>query len=216
MPPKSRRIFAYLSQRDRVMVLLDASTGLRRSELIGLKRSDVDFDQLQLSVTRSVYRSVAGRCKTDASGTPVPLDPWVAEELLMWRMSAPYNHPDDWIFASPRVKGKWPYQPDMILQRGIRPAAVEAGVTKRIGWHTFRHRFSTLLKASGVDVKVMQELLKHANSRITLDIYTQAMSPEKREAQTRVVKMFLGGSLGRNLLSDPKGPQFLGLYSVSY
>jgi hypothetical protein len=43
---------------------------------------------------------------------------------------------------------------------------------------------------------VMQELLRHANSRITLDIYTQAMSPEKREAQTRVVKMFL---------NDPEG-----------
>jgi integrase len=121
-------------------------------------------------------------------------------------MSAPYNHPDDWIFASPRVKGKWPYQPDMILQRGIRPAAVEAGVTKRIGWHTFRHTFSTLLKASGVDVKVMQELLRHANSRITLDIYTQAMSPEKREAQTRVVKMFLGGAwdgISYRTLKDP-------------
>lgn len=40
-------------------------------------------------------------------------------------------------------------------------------------------------------MKVMQELLRHANSRITLDIYTQAMSPEKRKAQTRMVKMFL-------------------------
>jgi integrase len=209
------KLFAHLSQRDQVMVLLDATTGLRRSELIGLKWSDVDFEQLELSVTRSVYQSVVGRCKTEASRKPVPLDPWVAEELLMWKRSAPYNQPDDWIFASPRTKGKKPYQPDMILQRGIRPAAVEAGITKRIGWHTFRHTFSTLLKASGVDVKVMQELLRHANSRITLDIYTQAMSPEKRKAQTRVVKMFLKRDgkkspktvKGGKLLLDPKGPQ---------
>jgi integrase len=189
-------LFTHLSQRDRVMVLLDASTGLRRSELMGLKWLDVDFEQLEISVTRSVYQSVVGRCKTEASRKPVPLDPWVAEELLMWKRVAPYNQADDWIFASPRTKGKRPYQPDMILQRGIRPAAVQAGITKRIGWHTFRHTFSTLLKAGGADVKVMQELLRHANSRITLDIYTQAMSPEKREAQTRVVKMFL---------SDPEG-----------
>ena len=126
------KIFTHLSQRDRVMVLLDASTGLRRSELIGLKWSDVDFGRLQLSVTRSVYRSISGRCKTEASGKPVPLDPWVAEELLMWRRSAPYNQPDDWVFASPRMRGKRPLQPDMILQRGIRPAAVEAGINKRI------------------------------------------------------------------------------------
>jgi hypothetical protein len=57
----------------------------------------------------------------------------------------------------------------------------------------------------------MQELLRHANSRITLDIYTQAMSPEKREAQTRVVKMFLERSGQRkSLIGTPKDPNFLG------
>jgi integrase len=202
-------LFSHLSQRDRVMVLLDATTGLRRGELIGLKWSDVDFLQLQLSVTRSVYQSVVGRCKTEASMKPVPLHPWVAEELLEWKRTAPYNQPDDWVLGSPRMKGRQPYSPDMILQRGIRPAAVAAGITKHIGWHTFRHSFSTLLKASGVDIKVMQELLRHANSRITLDIYTQAMSPEKRGAQARVVEMFCPkkGVLerGRNSYWAPKG-----------
>jgi integrase len=204
-------LFSHLSQRDRVMVLLDATTGLRRSELIGLKWSDVDFPQLQLSVTRSVYKSVVGRCKTEASRKPVPLHRWVAEELLEWKRTAPYNQPDNWVFGSPRMKGEQPYSPDMILQRGIRPAAVAAGITKHIGWHTFRHTFSTLLKASGVDIKVMQELLRHANSRITLDIYTQAMSPEKRGAQARVVEMFLpeSGRVGerQKFLLGPKGPQ---------
>jgi hypothetical protein len=56
----------------------------------------------------------------------------------------------------------------------------------------------------------MQELLRRTNSRITLDIYTQAMSPEKRKAQTSVVKMFLKGAERRKLLSDPKGPHLLG------
>ncbi len=161
-------------------------------------------------MTRSVFQSVVGRCKTEASKKPVPLDPWVAEELLMWKESAPHNQLDDWVFASPRTKGKRPYQPDMILQRGIRPAAVEAGITKRIGWHTFRHTFSTLLKASGVDVKVMQELLRHANSRITLDIYTQAMSPEKRKAQTRVVKMFLKRDGKQNLRTGGRVKALIG------
>ena len=63
-------------------------------------------------------------------------------------------------------------------------------------------------------MKVMQELLRHANSRITLDIYTQAMSPEKRKDQTRVVKMFLTrdgkkaakAAKERKLLLDPKEP----------
>jgi len=40
-------------------------------------------------------------------------------------------------------------------------------------------------------VKVVQELLRHANSRITLDLYAQAGMPEKRLAQSKVVKMVL-------------------------
>jgi len=54
-----------------------------------------------------------------------------------------------------------------------------------------RHTYSTLLKANGEDIKVVQELLRHANSRITLDIYTQALTPAKREAQSRVANLIL-------------------------
>ena len=68
-------LFDQLAHRDRAMVLLDVVTGLRRSELIGLKWLDVNFEELELSVTRSVYRQRVGRCKTEISRKPVPLDP---------------------------------------------------------------------------------------------------------------------------------------------
>jgi len=55
----------------------------------------------------------------------------------------------------------------------------------------FRHSYATHLTANGEDIKVVQEALRHANSRITLDIYTQALTPAKREAQTKVVRMIL-------------------------
>jgi hypothetical protein len=62
-----------------------------------------------------------------------------------------------------------------------------------------------------VDVKVMQELLRHANSRITLDIYTQAMSSEKRKAQTGVVKLFMKGGGKRKAVNGPqRTPVLLG------
>jgi hypothetical protein len=63
--------------------------------------------------------------------------------------------------------------------------------TRTIGWHTFRHSFGTLLKANGEDVKTVPELLRHANSRITLDVYTQAVNSNKRGAQSKVVKMMV-------------------------
>jgi integrase len=71
----------------------------------------------------------------------------------------------------------------------IQPLARRLGINKRIGWHTFRHTFSTLLKSNGEDVKVVQELLRHSTARMTLDTYTQALSPDKRAAQSRVVGM---------------------------
>ena len=64
-------------------------------------------------------------------------------------------------------------------------------IHKNIGWHTFRHSFGTLLKANGEDVKTVQELLRHANSRITLDVYTQAVNSHKRAAQSKVVEMMV-------------------------
>jgi integrase len=91
-------LFEELSLRERVMVLLDAVTGLRRGE--ALKWMDALFAQLELSVTRSIYRGVVGRCKTEASQKPVPLDPWIAEELWTWKRATPNNQPEDWIFAS--------------------------------------------------------------------------------------------------------------------
>jgi site-specific recombinase XerD len=70
----------------------------------------------------------------------------------------------------------------MILKRHIRPALERIGVMKKIGWHSFRHGLATMLRQKGVDIKAAQELLRHANSRITLDIYQQAISEEKRVA----------------------------------
>ena len=72
----------------------------------------------------------------------------------------------------------------------IQPAGRRVGITKRIGWHTFRHTYSTLLRSEGVDIKVMQELLRHASSRVTMDTYTQAITSAKRKAQSSVVGLF--------------------------
>ena len=180
-----------LTLRDHVLVLLDVCTGLRVGELLGLKWSDVDFRNGLLHVTRSVVDQVVGDCKTEASQKPVPLDSFLAQELLTWRSNCAYNQDEDWIFASPLKKGHQPYWPENLMKRGIRQAAKRAGITKQISWHTFRRTFSTLLKANGEDIKTVQELLRHANSRITLDIYTQAVTPAKRAAQSKVVEMIV-------------------------
>jgi integrase len=68
----------------------------------------------------------------------------------------------------------------------IKPVAVRLGLGA-IGWHTFRHSYSTLLHALGAATAVQKELLRHANIQTTMDIYTQAVMPAKREAASKVV-----------------------------
>jgi site-specific recombinase XerD len=89
------------------------------------------------------------------------------------------------------MKGKYPFWPDVLLLKIVPPAARRAGITKRIGWHTFRHSYSSLLVANGENVKVVQELMRHTSSRFTLDVYSQARKAAKRQAQERVVQMTL-------------------------
>ena len=188
-------LLSYLGHRERAMVLVDAASGLRRSELFALKWGDIDFEQKQANVTRSIFfntkREKVGRCKTEASRKPVPLDDVLLEELLLWRKHCEYRTAEDWVWASPMTRGLWPIRPETIVLHYIRPAAKKAGIKKQIGWHTFRHSLSSLLRSNGEDIKVVQELMRHANSKITLDIYTQALSPNKREAQSKVVRMIL-------------------------
>ncbi len=184
-------LLSKLFVRERTLALLDAATGLRVSELLALRWSDVDFENLELNVTRSIWHQVVGNCKTEASAKPVPMDSYMAEDLLRWRRQSEYASDDDYVFASETMKGKQPYWPDNLMKRHIRPVAKANGINKNIGWHTFRHSFGTLLKANGEDVKTVQELLRHANSRITLDVYTQAVSSNKRAAQSKVVKMMV-------------------------
>jgi len=90
------------------------------------------------------------------------------------------------------------------MKRHIQPVARANGIHKKIGWHTCRHSFGTLLKGNGEDVKTVQELLRHANSRITLDVYTQAVNSNKRAAQSKVVRMIVS-DVGQTI--EEKYPQ---------
>ena len=55
------------------------------------------------------------------------------------------------------------------------------------------------MKANGEDIKTIQELLRHANYRVTADAYTQAMTAAKREAQAKVVTMILRGKAAQKV-----------------
>jgi integrase len=183
------QILSYLREPCRTMAFLDAATGLRVSELLALKWEDINFETLEINVHRAVAYGVIGRCKSKASKKPVPLDAFLAEVLWKWRLTTPYNQSEDWVFASPKMNGQKPYLPGMLIRWHLRPAAKRAGIEGRIGWHTFRRTVATLLVANGEDIKTVQESLRHANSKVSLDLYAQAVTPAKRKAQSKIVQM---------------------------
>jgi integrase len=173
------------------VALVNVMTGLRVGELLALKWQDIDFEKFEISVTRSISLQHVGECKTEASRKPVPLDARLAEALWRWRALCAYPQPEDWVFASPHVKGTQPYWPGTLNRWHLQPAVKAAGIEGRIGWHTFRRTYATLLKANGEDVKTVQELLRHANSLVTMNLYAQAVTEVKRKAQSRLVSMLL-------------------------
>jgi integrase len=75
--------------------------------------------------------------------------------------------------------------------RHLRPAAERAKLTQLIGWHTFRRSLATLLTSKREAVKVVQELMRHADPRITLELYAQGEEEAKRAAQEHVRGLFI-------------------------
>jgi integrase len=155
-------------------------TGLRKSELFALQWQDIDFDNGQVRVNRSIVCQIVGACKTESSKKPVPLHSLLAEVLQNWNRHTRYRAQTDWVFVSPHRSGRKPYYGQALMETYIRPVALKLGIQKRIGWHTFRHTYSTLLHELGANLKVSQELLRHSSIRVTMDHYTQAVTPTKR------------------------------------
>ncbi len=84
-----------------------------------------------------------------------------------------------------------PWRPSSIQQRHIRPAGKRVTGDENIGWHSFRHTYSSMLRSFGVDVKVQQELLRHTDVRFTLNTYTQADKGQKRDAVEKIARMVM-------------------------
>jgi integrase len=187
-----RLLLEQLSQPYRTMVLIAACLGLRVSEIMGLQWGDFDWENFSVMVRRSVVHGRVGDTKTEASLRPLPVDHRLRALLQELRSRSFYSKQEDFVFANNTGRPRWQ---ESILYRQLKPAAVRAGIGK-IGWHTFRHSYSTMLRSLGTDIKVQQELLRHSTIQSTMNVYTQANSMQKHAANSKVVEMILSDSFG--------------------
>jgi integrase len=173
-----RLIEAATDARDRALLLTVALTGLRASEMRGLRWSDVDLKAADLQVRQRADRfNVMGPPKTESSARALPIPPELLSALKRWKLECPVN-PGDLVF--PTSKGHVEHHSNML--RGLAPILVRAGLVDGLGepkyaLHAFRHFFASWCinpRSRGgrqLPPKEVQTLLGHSSIVMTLDIY---------------------------------------------
>lgn len=166
-PRRERRLPNVLSKEDiesiiscitnfknRLLISLFYGCGLRASEAIKLRKTDIDFDRKLIYVRRA-------KGKKDRI---VPIPENLIDEL---RMQIRRDRKNEFLFQG-QIKNNYTTRS---AQSILRQAVLRSGITKRVTLHTLRHSYGTHLLESGTDLRIIQELMGHSSSKTT-EIYT--------------------------------------------
>jgi len=181
------------------MVYVAIFTGLRVSELIGLRREDIGYDTI--TVDERFCRGDWGAPKSESSCATIAVNRCVIERINSMvgqtvsvragRATRKYqlvksNQPNDLVFQS--VKDGRPMRDNNILTRFIKPAGRKLGFDF-VNWRCLRTSHATWLKMAGADVKDAQAQLRHSRASTTLDIYQQFVPAAQRAAVDRLTSL---------------------------
>jgi integrase len=167
-----------LPEPSRTAVLVAALTGLRHSEIRGLRWEDFTGDELR--VQRSVWASHVTETKTKASTASVPVIPMLRKALAAHRKQST----GEFIFSGGTGR---PLVLANHVKRFIVPK-LEAAKVEWQGWHPFRRGLATNLYALGVNDKTIQTILRHANVSTTMAHYVKSTSADSRAAMKKLDK----------------------------
>jgi integrase len=143
------------------IILLCVCFGLRISECLGLKWSDVDWLDGKLRIERGIVCQNVDDVKTINSERAMSIDPELLTVLKAWKQNTQFRADGDWMFASPVKIGRLPFSYTGVLD-AFQRAASESGIGT-LGTHAMRHSYRSWLDAVGTSVAVQQKLLRHAD-----------------------------------------------------
>jgi integrase len=177
-PDEIRAIIAALdhdaSTGRRPLLLTAIFTGLRISELRGLRWDDVDLKRSELHVRQRADRyNAMGKPKSEASQRLIPIPPMLVSALRAWRLACP-NGERGLCFPA-KDGGIQNYM--SITRHTLTPALLAAGIPAKYGWHSLRHFYASWCINRKVDgglelpPKLVQQRMGHASIAMTMDVY---------------------------------------------
>src|SRR6202041_2032324 len=171
-----QRFIVHLKEPFRTMALLCVCFGLRISECLALKWSDVDWLNSKFSVQRGIVKQHVDDVKTIGSERDMTIDAGMAEVLKLWKQTSQFSASEDWMFASPAKIGRQPWSYDQVLRAFVN-AGTDAGIGK-LGTHSMQHSYRSWLDAVGTPIAVQQKLMRHADIRTTMNVYGDIVTDE--------------------------------------
>lgn len=173
----------------KAMIQVTASLGLRISEVLALRWTDIDFDKATISINRSFAAGEANATKTATSRQVLPLHETVAKVLSDWKTAKPSVN--GWVFGSERT-GK-PFDRDNARAEHLKPAGERIGV-KNLGFHSLRHSYRAIQKQLGLSLETQRAMMRHAKIATTVDVYGGEDNLSiTRPANAQVIEFLQGG-----------------------
>lgn len=191
LPHQERREMRYLTAEGiarlidntppawRSLIAVAALLGARRSEILALRFTDVDFDAGTISISRSMHNGVVTSCKTPSSVAVLPMPESLSQLIAQRRREAP--DPEGLIFCrrdgSPLPDGL----PNRILADSLKRAGLPA-----MRFHDLRHSWAVMHLQAGTDIKTLQSLGRWKSPTTLLETYAHAIPAAGAEAASRL------------------------------
>ncbi len=182
-PEEIERLFAQpdtgsvAGVRDRAILELLYSSGLRVSELVNLNRDHINLKRMEFMVR--------GKGQKDR---PVFISPeaanWIQRYLDMRKENAPALFVRIGGVKKPDLSGNYLRLTPRSIQRMVAKYALLAGITKKVSPHTLRHSYATDLLMNGADLRSVQAMLGHSNISTT-QIYTHVTDPHLKQVHEK-------------------------------
>ncbi|MGB3323185.1 MAG: site-specific integrase [Mycolicibacterium fortuitum] len=167
-----------------------AHTGTRRSEVLGLRWSDVDLDGHRIKIRRAIDTGMPAARRSEVKGTKagrarvVDIDAATIKVLRQWRtgraaLSLDLARGDAYVFGSLDGTPRNPNALSQMFTRRVAKArkALGSDALPEITLHGLRHTHATVLLEAGENPKIVQERLGHTTITTTMDVYSHVSRP---------------------------------------